>query len=227
MTSSYTTNYNWQMPNDGDKAWGPGVRKFIFDADGFFKEIFDTQEANWIEFQAAIQNAAQTAAALDGEIVSYWQDEPPTGASVGDFWFDTNNNNKIYAWTGTQWVASTSKIAQALLAVHTAQGVADGKAKIYYQSSEPTEVTLYNQGDLWVDTATGHGSPVYVYTGTGWVLAQDSYTALVQANKALNQLTDIVSDGKLTNNEKTVIKPWWNTAKLEYTPCAVASSNSS
>lgn len=55
------------------------------------------------------QGAADTAqVTADGKNKVYRQNEQPTGThAVGDLWFDTNDDNKHYRWSGSSWVGFT------------------------------------------------------------------------------------------------------------------------
>lgn len=52
-------------------------------------------------------------------------------------------------------VTQDSLIAQAITNAQTAQTTADGKARVYYQTSAPV-LTASDVGDLWVDTDAGN-----------------------------------------------------------------------
>ena len=114
--------------------------------------------------------AAQAAA--DSKSAVYYQDNEPAGTAyeVGDIWIDTNDNDKLYVWDGTDWVLSQDSA--------TAQATADGKTKTYTQDNQPTG-GAYNVGDLWIDT--NDGNKLYRFNGTSWVAAQDAAIATAQS----------------------------------------------
>lgn len=65
--------------------------------------------SQWVEIQdadilQALQDAADAQATADSKIVSFYQSTPPTATSVGDLWVDTDDNNKLYRWSGTDWI---------------------------------------------------------------------------------------------------------------------------
>jgi len=65
-------------------------------------------------------------------------------------------------------LAAATAEANALIAIGTAnnaQTSADGKTKVYYQTTAPTGGT-YNSGDLWYDTDDNY--KVYVYSSGDW-----------------------------------------------------------
>ncbi len=109
-------------------------------------------------------------AAVNGKNHIYRQASAPDGSVYalveGDVWFDTDDGNKQYYWTGTAWVsvqdtaiaaattaatAATNAANAATAAAAAAQTTADGKNRIYRQTTQPTGGT-YVEGDLWFDT---------------------------------------------------------------------------
>lgn len=86
----------------------------------------------------ALAAAATAQSTADGKIESFYQTTAPTVASEGDIWFDTDDGNKIYTRRSGVWVATQdSLIATAINNAQTAQTTADGKAKVYYQTTAP------------------------------------------------------------------------------------------
>lgn len=151
-------------------------------------------------FVTVTDPAAQAAA--DSKSAVYYQDNEPAGTAygVGDIWIDTNDNDKLYAWDGTDWVLSQDSAA--------AQATADSKAKTYVQDNEPTG-GAYNVGDLWIDT--NDGNKLYRYNGTAWVSAQDSAisTAQATANGKNKVYYDTVAPGSTANTAGDI---WWQYA---------------
>jgi hypothetical protein len=123
-------------------------------------------------------------ASVNGKNHIYRQATAPDGSvfplTEGDVWFDTDDGNKQYYWTGTAWVsvqdlgiaaaetaaaaassaaaaataasaAATAAAAAAASAATAAQTTADGKNKIYRQTTMPT-TGPFSEGDLWFDT---------------------------------------------------------------------------
>jgi hypothetical protein len=108
--------------------------------------------------------------AVNGKNHIYRQATAPDGSvyalTEGDVWFDTDDGNKQYYWTGTSWTsvqdlgiaaaetaaaAATAAATAATAAAAAAQTTADGKNRIYRQTTMPTGGT-YVEGDLWFDT---------------------------------------------------------------------------
>ena len=91
---------------------------------------------------------------VNGKNHIYRQTTAPDGTvyplTEGDVWFDTDDGNKQYYWTGTAWVsvqdtgiaaaeagaaAAVAAAAAATAAATAAQTTADGKNKIYRQTT--------------------------------------------------------------------------------------------
>jgi len=107
---------------------------------------------------------------VNGKNHIYRQTTAPDGSvyplTEGDVWFDTDDGNKQYYWTGTAWVsvqdagiaaaeagaaAAVAAAAAAAAAATAAQTTADGKNRIYRQTTMPT-TGPFTEGDLWFDT---------------------------------------------------------------------------
>jgi hypothetical protein len=100
---------------------------------------------------------------VNGKNHIYRQATAPDGSvfplTEGDVWFDTDDGNKQYYWTGTAWIsvqdtgiaAAETAAAAAAAAATAAQTTADGKNKIYRQATAPTGTFVV--GDLWFNTS--------------------------------------------------------------------------
>ena len=93
----------------------------------------------------AISDAADAQSTADGKIVTFYQTSAPTADGTGDIWFDTDDNNKPYRWSGSSWeaaefdVATWSKISGA--------GMPDDNADV--------TADQFSQSVGDIDTATG------------------------------------------------------------------------
>jgi hypothetical protein len=151
-------------------------------------------------------------ASVNGKNHIYRQATAPDGSAFplteGDVWFDTDDGNKQYYWTGTAWVsvqdlgiaaaetaaaaassaaaaataasaAATAAAAAAASAATAAQTTADGKNKIYRQTTMPT-TGPFAEGDLWFDT--DDDNKFYRYTS-------GAFSAFTLGNEALASLS--------------------------------------
>lgn len=122
---------------------------------------------------------------IDGKTKAYYQATAPTsGMTEGDIWFDTDDGNKQYYYTGSAWVSvQDTAIAAAQSAATAAQTTADGKNRVYRQTSQPSGGT-YAEGDLWFDT--DDDNKIYRYTSGSWgtaVTLGNNALASISANK--------------------------------------------
>ena len=121
-----------------------------------------------------------------GAVVYYQNDaptDPPNDLKEGDIWFDTNDGNEQYYYNGTAWVSvQDTAIAAAAAAATAAQTTADGKNKVYRQTTMPT-TGPFAEGDLWFDT--DDDNKFYRYTGGAFssFTLGDNALASLSANK--------------------------------------------
>lgn len=79
---------------------------------------FDTDDANkmyrwngssWVlardtGITSAISLASDAQATADGKVNTYFTTGSPTAEAIGDLWFDTDDNYRVYRWSGSAWV---------------------------------------------------------------------------------------------------------------------------
>lgn len=53
----------------------------------------------------ALADASTAQASADGKVTTYYQTTPPASVSMGDLWIDSNDNKKLYRFTGTYWLS--------------------------------------------------------------------------------------------------------------------------
>lgn len=63
------------------------------------------------DISQALANAATAQSTADGKVVTFVQTSPPTAEGVGDLWFDSDDDNKPYRWSGSTWVAAEFDVA--------------------------------------------------------------------------------------------------------------------
>ena len=142
-------------------------------------------------------NVAANTTLAQGKIQSYFQDAEPSGGTyaTGDLWFDTDDKNKTYRYSGSAWVAARdSDIAQAISDASDAQATADGKVQTFIQDAVPqasdSGLNALFVGDLWIDS--NDDNKLYRYNGSAWALVRDSG---IEANAgAISTLDATVSD---------------------------------
>lgn len=112
---------------------------------------------------SAITAASDAQATADGKVTTFVSTTAPTAEAVGDLWIDSDDNNKLYRWSGSAWVlVRDSGIAQAITDASTAQTTADSKVKTFTSETSPTADSL---GDLWFKASTGE---LRRWNGTAW-----------------------------------------------------------
>lgn len=168
--------------------------------------LSSTVTNNYNTLNSAITNEATTRANADTAFTSqintvsaqatktrtYYQTAAPsTGMITGDLWFDTDDKNKLYRYSGTAWVAADdTRIADnaaAITAEATARANADSSlaTQINTVSAQATKTRTYRQtdapttgmiaGDLWFDT--DDNNKTYRYSGTAWEATDDARLA--------------------------------------------------
>jgi len=55
--------------------------------------------------EALAEQIQQLIVSGSSAVMTYAQSSPPSTPNIGDIWFDTNDNNKVYRYSGTDWVA--------------------------------------------------------------------------------------------------------------------------
>jgi len=148
---------------------------------------------------SAIASAANAQSTADGKIDTFYQDDAPSGVSTGDLWFDTDDGNTLYRYSGTAWVVATdSDLATAISNAATAQSTADGKVATFYQDDAPT---AEGTGDLWVDT--NDGNKLYRWSGSTWTVVQDTSIPALEARYGVALNANGYITGFSQNNDGT------------------------
>ena len=105
----------------------------------------------------------------------------PAAPGEGDLWIDTSDNYNLKRYNGTAWVSVRDlTIAVAQSAASAAQSTANGKNKVFRQTSAPTATAA---GDLWFDT--DDDNRIYRWDGSTWVANNlgDNAIASLSASK--------------------------------------------
>lgn len=168
--------------------------------------------------QAALDAAAAAEALADGKITSYYQAANPGASSEGDLWFDSDDGNRQYVYTGGTWVvAADTRIGTALSDAADAQATADGKVTTFVAGSAPTAEGV---GDLWLDSADGN--KLRRWNGGSWVLLPIG-TGGIDANAATEVYVDTPSGAVTITGEMHTprgFNPLYTTpmASITFTP---------
>lgn len=146
---------------------------------------------------------------------TFQQDEPPISTKEyalkkGDVWYDLNDMNHPYRYNGDAWRSCRDG------------SIISTKTSTFIQPDEPiaTEGRPINDGSTWYDS--GEGYKPYVRKDGVWVNVTDRtleatiVEAKKEAQKALDKLTDIADDNKLTESEKQSTKKEWEIIEGEY-----------
>lgn len=72
--------------------------------------------STWTEIQddaiaTALSDAEGALSTANVKITTFFQNNAPTAITIGDLWFDTDDNNKPYRWSGSAWVAAPYDVA--------------------------------------------------------------------------------------------------------------------
>lgn len=111
------------------------------------------------------------------------------GVTVRGKFIDGESGNDV----GLSAATALTNAATALATAEGAQTSANGKAKVYYQSAEPTGGT-YNAGDIWYDTDDNY--KIYVRSAGAWVASFSPFPGI----DASGNVTGLV---KATGTEST------------------------
>lgn len=152
--------------------------------------------------EQALTNAATAQAAADGKITTYFQSTPPnTNLQLGDLWFDTDDGNSLYRYSGIGWVvAQDSAIADATLLAVSAQATADGKIETYFQSTAPS--SGMGIGDLWYNTTT---KIVTRWNGTTWLTFSDETKGALDAGVTTTGGITLSTNGLIKSEGKATL----------------------
>lgn len=175
---------------------------------------------------ASAQADADAAYALaDGKIETFFQTSPPSTASLGDLWFDTDDQNKLYRWNSSAWVlAQDGEIGDAISAAAGAQATADSKIVTFFATATPTAEAIgdlwYNSstlllkrwsGSAWVDTAT-NGAPSGTTVGGR---DADTISGTIKSDGVIN--TDKVNTPSIQANSVNAITTAYSTGSVSTT----------
>lgn len=166
-----------------------------YDTDADPVVIYRWSGSAWVDItsvalEQALDAASDAQSTADGKIITFAQDAEPTAEAVGDLWVDTDDDNKLYRWSGSAWVDVQDGNIGTLVTQMSA------KTTIFYQDAEPTATAT---GDLWYDT---DADPVVIYRWSGSAWVDITSVALDEALTAAAD-AEAVADGKIVTFVQT------------------------
>lgn len=156
-----------------------------------------TGSSNWQEVSPNKSTVGLNNVANERQINTFRQTSVPTATAAGDFWVDTDDNNKLYRATaaGNNAVAS----GQWVLVNVNATGIGLGNVAnerqitVFRQTSVPTALAA---GDLFVDT--DDGNKLYRATAAGNNAVATNQWVLVNVTKAGIGLSNVDNNSTAT-----------------------------
>jgi len=137
----------------------------------------------------SVANTAKNTA--DSKIVTFAQDEAPTASGEGDIWIDTNDNNKIYRWSGSAWEPYLQDTADWTKVFGT--GKPDSNADV-------TQTVLDNGASLDATTINGADLVVNGKISTALLNITDGRTFSILGSGSLHVNTEIDGAGIVVGN---------------------------
>jgi len=125
----------------------------------------------------ALSSLAKTSTALDGQVKSFYQESEPTpeqNAAVGDYWFDVDNQYRMYVLTivdnAPVWKRDESEIG---ILLKNLSGLQTGKSTTFFQEEDPTLNVAIRvaTGDIWFQPEEKLSRR---WDGSQWVLVKSS-----------------------------------------------------
>lgn len=177
---------------------------------------------------------------LDNAPANQWTDEDTRSVHIGDMFTDTNtgleyrysrrgssavvNGQLVRIWHYYWQEVPSTGIGQAIQAANNALNMANSKNHVFVTANaSSTPQSPYKEGDLWI-TLDNYKIKICIKTrentsGTRYLASEwkdAGYTDDTQANKALQQLTDLASDSLITPAEKVQLKDEMANIKVDY-----------
>jgi hypothetical protein len=163
--------------------------------DGTFSYTGVSLSSSYEAAKIAYNQAVTAKSTADGKNTVFYQTSSPatSGRTVGDVWFDTDDDNKMYYWNGSAWtakqfgadaLAANSVTADKILArAITAAKIATNTITANEIASNTITANEINVQDLFAQdiTATGSITGMGIYCNRGsigdWNISQGSLVA--------------------------------------------------
>ena len=127
---------------------------------------------------SANNNATTALNAANTKVKTYYQNDAPTGGTyvAGDLWFDLNDGNKAYRWSGSSWEAvQDTKVTNALQ-----------KGGSYFIENASNQLTQINSSGIAISSS-------------GFQIVTDQGTAVVGASKLVMNSAGITAKDASSN----------------------------
>ena len=159
----------WIDTDDGAKMYRYSGSSWI--------SIQDTSIATaQADASTGIANASTAQSAADGKVVTFIATTAPTAEGTGDLWFDSDDNNKLYRWSGSAWTAY-------------AQDAADW-GNVF---SRPTDTELLNTNTTATDVGLGNVTNVSQASIQSGTLQAAAWSDIVGTLNAPTSSADVTS----------------------------------
>ena len=203
-----TTYYSSTTPTDADigDIWYDTTTHKIKRYDGSsWSDI--TSEALYEALSAA--NDAQSTA--DGKIVTFAQPSAPSTATIGDLWIDTDDENKLYRWSGLEWQPfRDGTIATAQSTANDALGISTGETGINFKINQSQVATVQIDKNVGLKL-TGASGNYFQVTDSQMGFFKSNGNAQLAFNNG-----DLAITGTLTALTGSNIAGWTTTSNAIY-----------
>ena len=147
-------------------------------SEAFANEVFQTTTDTTFATASSLQTLSST---VDTKPRIFRQDAQPTtsGVPANSLWYDTNDNNKLYVLVSSTWTATVDgTIATAQQSANNAQSTANGRPKVFRQTSAPS--TSEPASSIWYDT--DDDNKIYILVSGTWTATDDARIATNSAS---------------------------------------------
>jgi hypothetical protein len=182
--SYYKEDASHNLEQTASMQIGAGGRVFRADQSGIWLGAEKFEDAPFsVDMQGnVVASSADFSGSGYTKINIFKQDGVPTAVAIGDLWFDTDDNNKLYraGAVGADEITAGEWESVQDGDISTAQSTADSKIKVFAQDGVPTSVTI---GDIWYDTDDDNKPYVAESVGADaitageWVIVDDQRAA--------------------------------------------------
>ena len=155
--------------------------------------------------QQALNNASTAQDTADNKIISYFQPTMPLDGTIGDLWFDDNDNNKLYRHNGITFVETDdARIGTLVSELTTFEGILDNKVTTFFQASTPSASAI---GDLWYDT---DDAKIRRWDGTSWIIVSTNTKVFVQPTEPTNPTDDLHTGDLWYDSDNGNLPSYWS-----------------